>query len=115
MELVGDKEYYTTEEVAEMMKRHIAEESERKEWYMSFPEGSEERRLYERRNDALKEYFRVQSQTSEVVLLYETGLVARKLTPQEQKEYERYLSVRETYYRLNEEYMEMYRKSIEKS
>ena len=115
MELVGDKEYYTTEEVAEMMKRHIAEESERKEWYMSFPEVSEERRLYERRNDALKEYFRVQSQTSEVALLYETGLVARELTPQEQKEYERYLSVRETYYRLNGEYMEMYRKSIEKS
>ena len=115
MELVGDKAYYTTEEVAEMMKQHIAEELERKEWYMSFPEGSEERRLYERRNDALKEYFLVQSQTSEVALLYETGLVARELTPQEQKEYERYVSVREAYYQLNEECAEIYRRSIEKS
>lgn len=113
METVDGKTYYTTEEVAEMMKRHIAEESERKDWYMSFPEGSEQRQLMERRNKALNDYFRVQAQTSEVALLYETGLVTRELTPQEQKEYERYMYMKEAYYKLNAEYEDMHRRATQ--
>lgn len=113
METIDGKTYYTTDEVAEMMRRHIAEESERKDWYMSFPEGSEQRQLMERRNKALNDYFYVQARTSEVALLYETGLVTRELTPQEQKEYERYMSMKEAYYKLNAEYEEMHRRATQ--
>lgn len=101
------KKYYTVEEVKEMLDLHMKEESERREWYMGFPEDSPERRLMKERDEALKEYFRIQSITPMEALFYESELI-KELDEKFVPEYERYVEVKKRYVKLQKKYEKTY-------
>jgi hypothetical protein len=115
MEVINGQICYTTEEVMEMTHRHIADESERRKWYLSLPEDSDERMLMKERDEALNEYFRIQGITSEAVLLYECDIMEFSLSEEEKKELERYTDAKNKYDELNERYMEVHRNATKKN
>lgn len=101
------KKYYTVEEVKEMVSLHMKEESERREWYMGFPEDSPERKLMKERDEALKEYFRIQSMTPMEALFYESELI-KELDEKFIPEYERYMEAKKRYVKLQKKYEKTY-------
>lgn len=101
------KKYYTVEEVKEMVSLHIKEEGERRDWYMGFPEDSPERKLMKERDEALSEYFRIQSITPMEALFYESELI-KELDEKFVPEYERYMEAKKRYVKLQKKYEKTY-------
>ena len=101
------KKYYTMEEVKEMLDIHMKEEGERRDWYMGFPEDSPERKLMKERDEALSEYFRIQSITPMEALFYESELT-RELDEKFVPEYERYVEAKKKYGKLQKKYEKTY-------
>ena len=101
------EKYYTIEEVDAMLRQHIKEEEERKQWYLAHPENSEVRKLYEDRNKALQEYFLYPIDVK-LRLIVDEGWDRTDLTEKELEECDKYAIVRNNYYTLQATYMQIY-------
>ena len=112
MEIINGQTCYSIDEVREMLDKHLEEESERRDWYLSFSDGSVEREILRKRDEALHEYFRVQGMTSIKVLLYESELIDCELDEKEKKELLRYKDVKETYETRNCKYINFHEKKV---
>lgn len=105
--LEEDKKYYTMEEVDEMLRAHIAEETARREWYSAHPEDSDVYKLMKTRDEAFHKYFLFPI-SPELQLIADGDISMQKLTKKEQSTIDNYLEAKELYKNLQETYLSIY-------